>query len=65
MSADELIRKLRQQNRFVFCYRFNDEDHNLPDSHLKARLKVHFQKCLDSYFNDSPSVVNDRAPERY
>lgn len=68
MSTDELTRRLRASGRFVFTYRISDEDKELPEAHLKARLKINFQRCLESYFGEAhtePIAKYPGEPERY
>lgn len=66
MNADEVIKKLRSRDRFVFAYHFTAEDHELPLEYLRAKLKIHLEKTMDAYFQDRPSVAKyHNEPLRY
>ena len=58
-STDRLIYQLRSSGRFVFCYKLNNEELQLPESHQRARLKVNFEKAVQAFFESRPSLINN------
>lgn len=62
-APDKLIQRLRASGRFVFTFPLAD---NLPEDRLRAQLKIHFEKAMDAYFQNQPSLARYKNEvERY
>jgi hypothetical protein len=63
---EQAIRLLRDRGKFVFVYSLTDAERELPEAHVRARLKVNFDKCLDAYFQSQPPLAKyQNEPDRY
>lgn len=46
--------QIRSSGRFVFAYKFTSDERKLPIDQRRARLMLHAQRCIDSYFTNMP-----------
>lgn len=60
MTPDQHIYELRKSGRFTFCYFINEDEKALPKDELRAKLKIHFEKCVQSFFDGQPKAKDCR-----